>query len=1298
MSDNPFANVPMASPFDGVPMDQPVRPNFFQRNVPLALRDITRGIMSVPVDAARLAGFFGAEGAGRWGEGATNWLNRNVAPEATFANEPGRAALQFGAPALIPMTWAATPLRAAGAGAARAVLPTAVTNSPTAAAVGAGALRAAELALPGAAPYTLANVAANAGVGIGVGYGVERLTDEAERQRSLREQGGGRPLGTAEAAALGEGTPFDAVPVERSVAERVTDWLPYVVGGLGVLSVGAGARAAARMQRAANDANTGGLVQPGTPTSLAPTSAVGEQVEAGLFQQQQILFNRAEQAVRDGTMSRRDADDFVNTVITHSNESINSDVLREFWRTGNLPGGRHTEAPERMAFDIAQLSPDQRRLFNDLMAAADETDVRIDALRNGKFRTGHPGQAQRTSLWDKTDADLKRAIAAGRADPAVAQLETRYRTINNAILDYGQRQGIWSTDEVARMRASGPNYMHRLVAELRLERDTSGSGTPITQGTENNSPLTKRAREEYAGSIRAQDPVMAMEDGIRQTLDYIRRNESIKNAALNLGNRGMLGIGKVLPDRPGVRTADNMVPVKFRYNGDRYILELDPTISAGLLPYPRAFIPIINGARILEQKLTTGPLGTMLGNIQAPLSAFMGTFAAMANAPRNMRLGYVDKIVHHYTGGRVNLRAMGIADPTFIAQVIAAFIRDVSDHTADVLGRSLQRSITSGGMAARLVDILGAGRAQKMADAFTRHYTNSDLHRMRREGLHAQGLSYAAEGGGLTDFGARLSNLSQISPEYAASMPYGGFAKSVTDIKDMRTLREYMAVQSAGVGGVGIGKYARRAWNGYAKLLDMLANAPQSAMYRANKGNKDMTERAIIGVARSVTGDPSQYGGNRVAQGILSAVPFGNITVQAGHQAYRAMRREPVAWTMRVGSIGTMLSLTMLWSAINADEAAIAEGREPSAVAHMLTRDSRDAAAAFRFYLPGLTGEEGIRIPVEQSLAPFFSGILGMIQEGFNVTDPQFFTERFAPLRDSIHRFIEDGNSNRLRAAIGLAGADVSLPGILDAGARLLTGNTIENAASFATGPRINPVPDADGFERTLINNDVVDRYTATVLETALGFGGSALLDLLRTFGFAKRETGRTSDALGAVAEQYSLNLSGAARIAGPALWGQERRLRNTDAVGEQVREAEQKINEIRRNLAQVRADRGSIGGQRNLREAEFGGGRAGVPEDIRGVVMSFNRLGRVIDDLQEQRRRAQETLRSYNSSPQLRADPSRLRTLTNEQALEVRRINAEILSRINEVEADLSAETGRRIRLTDLDPLRGLDQFQPIQ
>ncbi len=1276
MSDDLFADM-QDDLFADLRQTQPQRRgNMFTRVVPETVRDVTRSVLSLPVDVARLSGVLGNQTLGTWGEGANNWLNRNVSQEARFDEEPLRAALQIGGAALVPIPGAGFMLRAASRGP-----------------LTAAAARAAELAvIPGSAPYTLGNVAANAGVGVALGAGIEELFDEAERDKAKRE---GRPVpGVAEPDLFADMQP------PRTWAERMADAVPYIAAGLGVTAVGAAARSAARMQSTANAANIGGLTRPGTPLDFTPTSGVVEALEASVANSNQIITNRLNEGVKRGNFTRDEADTADGIIRTHTSEAINNDRSANIFDTGYAGYGIRIEPPRVLAEDIARLSDDKRSLFNNALSAADELDVRTENVRQGKVDAS--GNAVRNALSDKDDTTLVSLERLGKADPEVNAFIKRYRAINDGLLELAVKQGVFSASEAAQMRKLGPNYLHRVVYNQNIERNVSAN-MPLVQGTERNSPLTKRNRAEDGGPDHYQDPIMAMQDGIRQTMDFIYRNNAIKAVALYLGDwqksgtpykaaRNYTGIGRVLPDIAGRRNvADGMIPVKFRDGGRRFVLEVDPTISAGLLPYPRAAIPVLNGSRMWWQKLTTGPIGFLAGNMQAPVSALMGGFGAMINAPAKMRVGYLDSLIKQMSGGKVNLRTIGVADPTFVAQMGVAFIKTAMDATKYALSMSLDRSVKNNGV---MVGIIGKTKARDAADKMMQAYLRSDLHRMEELGLHARGLSYAAETPDMPGFAAALSNLSQHAPDYAARMAYDGFGKSITDVRSMQQLNEWAAVKSAGFGGQRGIVQMRRAYHGYAKLLDLLANSPQSALYMANKKQYSKNEFALVGHARSVTGDPAQYGGSKYVQYLLSAIPFGNITMQATHQAYRAFRREPYAASARTAFLATMTGVITIQSAINADEWAIENGEQPAAVAHMLTSDSRDAASSFRYYFPGVDPEQAIRLPIEQSFAPAFAMARAGLMEAFGVDDPRFFAGRYANLRYSIHKLIDDNASRGMRAAMGIAGADIAMNPAIDFATRVGLSHQVDDALSLATGARIRELQDADGFDRRMANNDVVDRYTAIALETIAGFTGSAVLDLARTFGLASRGGETTMQALASVGEQYSLNLGGGARIAAPLMFGQERRLRSSDLIGEEVREVEQKLQTINRNFSEVIGGSNTIGNQRTLRESAIGGGRMGVAEDMAPVLGTLNSLYNSTRSLRNARAEISRSIREMSMSPQLRANPTDMRARINEKAAELRELNATLYDAIADAERQLSRATGRSVRVRELDPTRGLDQF----
>jgi hypothetical protein len=1305
VSDNPFENIlnenddPFAAMLTGTAKP---KKGLAALGVPLYARDAVRSVASVPSDVARLLGAVGADTVGDWGNRTNEWLNENISPEARFDQEPGRAAIQLAAQALIPVPGLG--LATAGAKMAPGIAKGIVQ----------GTARGAELALPGTSPFTKGNVALNAGASIGLGVGVEELVDQAYPQqvpvpqpdRAVAPEIDTSPRVTVPSAqgqlAAAADDPFadivNTAPEGNPYARFIVDQLPWALLLGGGAAITAAARRGMRRGAAADAANVQGLTQPGTPNTITSSNTMGEGLEAGIFNNLEVLSNRLNDAVKAGNITREQGDAQIATNFINLREAINNDRTAEFFNTGILDGTHRVQiSPRSMLNEAALFTPEQRTKWSDLMAAADEHDVRQESLKRvgqpgSNIKLGPNGEPPRVALNDKSFAELKQYIADGRSDAAISAVEPAYRAIMNKALDYAVSEGTFGATEAAAMRAMGPNYMHRVVKDMTIQRN-NGAGMPLSTGVEGNSPLNARSRAEDAGPLKMQDPALAMEDGIRQTLDFIHRNSAIRDFAKSTASnildpttgtyvpRGndIRGVGRILP--ASARVADGYVGIKFNDGASKLQIELDQGLAAAVMPYPRTTVPIFNGLRILEQNATTGPVGALLGNVQAFVSIATSAATAAITAPSKLRAGYIDAAIRKMTGGTVNIRQLGITDPTFALQLVDSVVRDLGAHTAASLADTLSRSVNKNGYVAKMI---GPQRAQDIANAMTRAYENSWTHYMRREGLLSQGIAYAA------DSRPTHTNIANLSAEYAQSMPYGGNAASIFDVRSKAQFDEWMAKTSNRATPPSL----RRAWHFYSRALDLISNSPQSALFRANINHMAGKEKELLGLARTVVGDPAQYGGYKAVQAATSMLTYQNIAMQAAHQVFKSVEREPLATAARMGTLGSMLSLIMLHSAISSDEEALAEGRPANSVAHMVTRDANDAARSFRFYTGSENPEDSIRIPIDGALSPFFSAILAGLTEAFDVTNPEFYTDRYEPLRNSIETLLDDGTWSRIRAGIGVAGVDMSTPSLIRGAGQLFAGADMRNALSVASGPRINDTRDAPGYTQSSLNKDPINKYAATILETMVGLGGQTLLELMRTYGYSYEIKGNAG-AMSAVAEQYGLTAtsSGSSRI----LFGGNRRLRANDMVGDEVRKHEEKMQAISKDFSNV-AGEGTIGNMSTARPSPYGAGKEGVPPDMIEPLAAFKDLYNKLSPLRDMRKMQSDEMRDAMSSPQLRSNPTQLRKVQNEHAMNIRSINASIYHHIDAMEKEQQARTGRAVRLQDLDPLKGLDQFAALE
>jgi hypothetical protein len=149
--------------------------------------------------------------------------------------------------------------------------------------------------------------------------------------------------------------------------------------------------------------------------------------------------------------------------------------------------------------------------------------------------------------------------------------------------------------------------------------------------------------------------------------------------------------------------------------------------------------------------------------------------------------------------------------------------------------------------------------------------------------------------------------------------------------------------------------------------------------------------------------------------------------------------------------------------------------------------------------------------------------------------------------------------------------------------------------------------------------------------------------------------------------------------------------------VGDEVRKSEEKLQAIGKDFSNI-AGEGTIGNMSTARPSPYGAGKEGVPPDMIEPLAAFKDLYNKLSPLRDMRKMQSDEMRDSMSSPQLRSNPTQLRKVQNEHAMNIRSINAGIYHHIDAMEKQLQARTGRAVRLQDLDPLKGLDQFAVLE
>ncbi len=1275
--------------------------------IPRTARDVARGIMGVPSDVASLLGAVGVESAGEWGRTSSEWLDENIMPRADFTQDPVRAGIQAIAPALIPIPGTGLAGLATRGGAAVA------GNVGAAAGRVAGTL--GELAVPGTAGYTAGRVAANAGVSAAAGATMDNvnlaaedafvidLTQAGEGSRTpttvldlsapasqpitldLRETAsrtptssrnvlddvlsGNRPENANETVLDLSGV-SEVIP-GNSMARTVRAWLPYVAVGVGgVVAGGAGARQLLR-SRADDLAAAGSIVQSGTQRAVNETPGIYEQFETGMLNDQQLTINRLRD-VNKTNYTPQQAADAENAVFLQNRETINNERAREILSTGDVGNGITIPRFTDVAYRASQMDPTTLNAAREAIAAMDELDTRQNNARRGAFRPGTV-EPERSAFTALDDAELRRRAAPTFNNPEIQAIRDDFKAIHNGMLDMLVAERAISVSEAVKFRNMHPNYLHTMFDEIEAN---------------NKSPLTTRRGDEGSRFETAQDPFASVQEAVRRSVDYALRNEARRTVAYALGNRtDVRGVGNIIPQSQKVRKGYE--GVEFTDGGAKLQIEMIPEMAAAWTNAPRAVIAFLNGSRVLAQASATGFGGVLGGNIQALTSAISGATLAAVAAPKHLNIGIADQLVRKATGGQYGFRQLtGLVDPTFALQMVAQGIRDVKAEAVGGFANAAMRALESDGI---LKKVLGTNRLTNAMNSAREAYLKSDRHEMLRLGATSSGISF-----GYDLNPSNMNALASMSPEYAKRMSFNNGMTITETLRNPAARREFMDMVAARATPTA----ARRIVQVMQTLLDLASNVPQSTIYRANKAQYVGREASLAGEVRKTVGDPAQYGGSTAVQKGTSALMYSNIGLQAGHTLMQAFKRDPVRTSIGVASLGTMLSLGELYSAIIADEANIEQGKEPEYVAHLATRDPRDSATGFNVYVPGTDPTTPYRIPVDQMLAPFTASLRASMLHLTGALNPAFFTGRFAPLREHLGEVLNDRERRDIFAGIGAAGGDLTMPPLVDIGARLLTGQDTSRMLNFATGSRVTPVEQqsAPGSEQGQFTNDPLNRHVAAVLQAQFTIAGSAFASLARQYGYVSQVRGPT-DTVAAMNADYSLNRTGATRVAAPLLMDAGR-LNAGDLIGSEVRETEVALEKLQQNVREARGADGTIGTGNRMRESPYeGGGLVGArDQQIADVWNAAVGAYQQFAPLREQRKMVYDQITALRSSPKERANPLRMREEQNRLSAAVREVNAQIYDNLQQLNQQLSEQYGRRINVRNLNPQRGIDQFPTLR
>jgi hypothetical protein len=1272
-------------------VDYTLQPNAYQQqlNDPYGFRMYRQmaagAAMALPDVALGLPALFGNEGAGAMHQSVNNAVNATLnADDPYWRNDPaGFVARQAGA------AFVGLPARAFGA------VYKLAQNAPAAVQYG---LRGLEAVTPLTIPLNPANIAINTVGGSLIGGGVQELgaTENAARVGELPEISPDTPVTAQRNAApvqeispntlmqvqqeISPDTPLSNRPIPpqadnapRTTAGKVLEYAPWVVGALAGV---AGTRAVLQARNAARaaQADTGEFVKPG----ITPAEGVERLTPREQFQQQYVssatgAYKFLDEAVDAGAMTRDDAARGRGYVNTQIFESSRGDTVNEIFRTGYDPvsGKQATRSLEDFQNELAvvrERTPESFVRAQDAIVAATEKDARDANLARGNWDPNNPGEPARVTLHDRSYIDLDNAIAKANADPIAAQIIATHRAMNDEMLSVMVASGLKTVQDVVKMKAENPNFSHMMLAK---------------EGVDASSPFTRRNYEHLSGTLRAQDPFIAMQEAMRIVYSVALENQA-KRAFADVALPAMLKMQQANPNAPSliqgmkVKTSDptpkGWDTITYRRNGIEESMIVAPSVARAMESVPRATVPLFTGMARAFRNTTTGPLAAIFGSIQAPVSAAMGAMSAAVTRPTGSSAGIIDNYLLRKTGKGLK-EYTGFADPTFLANVGYAAIVDTMSETSRVVAQTLRRSDLRNGVIAKS---LGQTKLNAIMQSAQKAYDTSILAEQRRLGSASTGLS------------RNIEETKALAPnQMAVSQDYRTFAQR----RDTNGALDAISEAASTYGARLMPTTVRRTWDFYTTVLDIVSSAPASAFVRQNVNNMG-SPKAVHGMARRLTGDPAEIGASPTLQQVTSVLPYSNISIQSTYAIFRAIRENPIAATSALASAIVLPQAIQLASAILADNWNQANGKEPEHVMALVNRTGAGQANDIRISIPGVPPENGMRIVSDLAFPiPPLSALINNMLIAMVVGDKgSYWTPKMEAVRNNFTDFMTDRSIGGIGAGAASAGLAISPPPLLTYFGKSAIGSDTSNMLDL-TNPRISTPRDlgAPGYTKTRNFEDPVNRHVRDIMESLFSVTGENLLELYSTFTQAAKVP--NASPTGATAEQYVLGFANTMRMA-PPLLQPTRQLPQRDAVGEVLAGKEEGLRTIANGIADATRP-GTVGSGRGL-DAPYGIGRPAPHPEMLPIVLEMNIINnRAIAPLQNQRKSLQDQLVSMDSDPRWRAAPIAAREERNKVVQQIRDINRQVYGIIEDQEKRISERVGFAVDISKINPQRGLDQFR---
>lgn len=909
-------------------------------------------------------------------------------------------------------------------------------------------------------------------------------------------------------------------------------------------------------------------------------------------------------------------------------------------KTGELPNGTTKPALADVANDFASLEPEKLALARDALNAATELDNRARNYKSfmADIQAGkRPGPTvsdyeTRVNLRDSESSELRGSVLKAENDPTVKAAMDQYRVSMDSLVNYAEKQGLFTRDELFKMQSQNPNYVPTIDLNGRVVPDQA------------------RKIDPGVGKDMMPDPVLALEQYEAAILRMDMQNQARRD----------LVEGTLAWQKSGKSTQELMTPrdapiegrtwgYKDQSGNQKYVEINNPMLYASLKAGSDGTSSVVaNMSRRLFQSSITGTLGAVAGFAFHPSAAIHDTILGSINRKPGTSMGLIDAALQK-AGFKYGLPG----DLTSFAGSGYAVMADISSYMAHNISNIMNESITKGGY---IADILGPKLTQNIADGMANRWNTSVLRDMEKQGAANSAVT------AFQDFSGAQTMMSGIAPDYMRTLPKGSGIKSyINEIKQIP----------------GVVKVA----NAIDAVLEIVGNSARSNYFRMNRGKvgEALTMDDLVYETRRLSGDFSKVGGGKYGEAFAKAMPYWNVGIQGTSRTLETAIQRPVTFAAGVASSVGMLAL---YEALS----ALAHGDD--AVKHLVQEQSTtDVGGKARIYIPGAPPEASwyIGLPPEMrgpkaAISYGLANVLGLFDKTYLHPDNVQTIDAWHEMLDNrLHESVMEGLASTITPEtpplLSAALAGVSLvSGQPPVKVDLKLGQTGYSGTQNRT----------KGWAEDEMESNRM-KAVSNLFEGLMGTVGHAVLESTKAYHYTV--DGKKLDA---ASDAYGLLVRDRYPFANGLLWQHEARLPQSTPDNDLLFNKKQKIEEISKTLSAASTPQPT--NKLGMQHGDYAPGN--VDPSVLPIVESVHAFyGQLKSGYLDQITAMRNNLQGIDKSAFLM--PTDKRSARNQDVREYDRLVRAAVGDIKDFEMYMSHQLGKTFSVSKFDPTKGMDQFR---